>query len=53
MTRALAALARAAHDEKDKSSRGSSKRRSAGVTHGEIVGLLRKELGFGRPLIVI
>ena len=24
----------------------------AGVTHGEIVGCLRKELGFGRPLIV-
>ncbi len=25
----------------------------AGVTHGEIVSLLRKELGFGRPLVVV
>ena len=25
----------------------------AGITHGEIVGCLRKELGFGHPLVIV
>ena len=32
--------------------RGVVEAAEVGVTHGEIVGCLRKELGFGRPLIV-
>ncbi len=50
--KALAALARAAHDEKDNVFARVVDAAERGVTHGEIVGLLRKELGFGRPLIV-
>ena len=50
--RALAALARAAQDEKDNVFARVVEAAEAGVTHGEIVGCLRKELGFGRPLIV-
>ena len=49
----LAALGRAAHDRQRQHFRAAwSKQRMLGVTHGEIVACLRKELGFGRPLIV-
>ncbi len=50
--RALAALARAAHDETDNIFAQVVEAAGVGVTHGEIVSCLRKELGFGRPLIV-
>lgn len=50
--RALAALARASHDEKDNIFGRVIEAADAGVTHGEIVACLRKELGFGHPLIV-
>jgi methylmalonyl-CoA mutase N-terminal domain/subunit len=49
---ALAALTRAAHDESDNIFARVVEAASAGVTHGEIIACLRKELGFGRPLIV-
>lgn len=49
---ALAALARASADEKDNIFLRVVEAAEAGVTHGEIIGCLRKELGFGRPLIV-
>ena len=49
---ALAGLARAAHDDDDNVFARVVEAAGAGVTHGEIVGCLRKELGFGRPLIV-
>ena len=49
---ALASLARSAHDERDNVFAQVVEAAAAGVTHGEIVGCLRKELGFGRPLIV-
>jgi methylmalonyl-CoA mutase, N-terminal domain len=49
---ALASLARSAHDERDNVFAQVVEAAGAGVTHGEIVGCLRKELGFGRPLIV-
>ena len=49
---ALAALARAAQDDKDNIFARVVEAADAGVTHGEIVACLRKELGFGRPLIV-
>ena len=26
---------------------------AAGATHGEIIGVLRRELGFGEPLIIV
>jgi methylmalonyl-CoA mutase, N-terminal domain len=48
----LAALARAAHDDTDNIFARVVEAADAGVTHGEIVACLRKELGFGRPLIV-
>ena len=50
--KALSALARAAHDENDNIFARVVEAAERGVTDGEIVGLLRKELGFGRPLIV-
>ncbi len=50
--RALAALARATQDENDNLFARVVEAAEAGVTHGEIVACLRKELGFGRPLIV-
>ncbi len=49
---ALAALARAAHDKEDNIFARVVEAAGVGVTHGEIVACLRKELGFGRPLIV-
>jgi methylmalonyl-CoA mutase, N-terminal domain len=49
---ALSALARAAQDEKDNIFAQVVEAASVGVTHGEIVSCLRKEVGFGRPLIV-
>ncbi len=50
--KALAALARATHDEKDNVFARVVNAAERGVTHGEIVGLLRREMGFGHPLIV-
>jgi methylmalonyl-CoA mutase N-terminal domain/subunit len=49
---ALAALARAAHDDDHNLFGRVVEAAGVGVTHGEIVGCLRKELGFGRPFIV-
>jgi methylmalonyl-CoA mutase, N-terminal domain len=49
---ALASLARSAHNDHDNIFAEVVEAAQAGVTHGEIVGCLRKELGFGRPLIV-
>jgi methylmalonyl-CoA mutase N-terminal domain/subunit len=49
---ALDALARAAHDERDNVYARVVEAAEAGVTHGEIVGCLRRELGFGQPLVV-
>jgi methylmalonyl-CoA mutase, N-terminal domain len=48
----LAGLARTAHDDKDNIFARVVEAADSGVTHGEIVACLRKELGFGRPLIV-
>ncbi len=49
---ALAALARATHDKEDNIFSRVVDAAGVGVTHGEIVACLRKELGFGRPFIV-
>ncbi len=49
---ALSALALAAHDDRQNIFERAVEAAGAGVTHGEIVGCLRRELGFGRPLIV-
>ena len=49
----LDALARAAHDPDDNIFGRVIDAARADVTHGEIVGLLREELGFGHPLAVI
>jgi methylmalonyl-CoA mutase N-terminal domain/subunit len=49
---AIDALTRAAHDETDNVFARVVEAAGAGVTHGEITTCLRKELGFGRPLIV-
>jgi len=49
---ALDTLARAANDEKDNVFARVVEAAEAGVTHGEIVACLRRELGFGNPLIV-
>lgn len=51
--RALDALARAANSEKVNVYERIVEAAEAGVTHGEIVGCLRQELGFGQPLVVV
>ena len=53
VTRALDALSRAAHDPDDNIFGRVVDAARADVTHGEIVGRLREELGFGHPLTVI
>ena len=50
---ALASLACATHDDRENVFARVVEAAEAGVTHGEIVGCLRKELGFGRPLVVV
>ena len=52
VARALDALARAAASPSENIFASVVEAAELGVTHGEIVGLLRRELGFGRPLIV-
>jgi methylmalonyl-CoA mutase N-terminal domain/subunit len=51
--RALDALARAAESERENVFERIVEAAEAGVTHGEIVGCLRKELGFGHPLVTV
>jgi methylmalonyl-CoA mutase N-terminal domain/subunit len=50
--RALDALARAANSTDDNTFEKVVEAVEVGVTHGEVVGCLRRELGFGHPLIV-
>ena len=49
---ALETLARAANDESENIFARIVEATDAGVTHGEIVACLRRELGFGHPLVV-
>ena len=51
--RALDALARAANSERENVFERIVEAAEAGTTHGEIVGCLRKELGFGHPLVTV
>ena len=51
--RALDALARAANSARENVYERIVEAAEAGVTHGEIVSLLRQELGFGHPLVVV
>jgi methylmalonyl-CoA mutase N-terminal domain/subunit len=51
--RALDALARAANSERENVYERIVEAAEVGVTHGEIASLLRKELGFGHPLVVV
>ena len=51
--RALDALARSANSERENVYERIVEAAEVGVTHGEIVSLLRKELGFGHPLVVV
>ncbi|HAD38130.1 MAG TPA: methylmalonyl-CoA mutase [Gammaproteobacteria bacterium] len=50
--RTLAELSRAANSKNDNVFSKVVEATAAGVTHGEVVGCLRQELGFGHPLIV-
>lgn len=52
VARALDALARAAGSERENVFEKVVEAAEAGVTHGEMVGCLRRELGFGHPLII-
>lgn len=52
VARALDALARAANSKDENVFEKVVDATEAGVTHGEIVSSLRRELGFGHPLIV-
>lgn len=52
VTRALDALARAANSTDENVFERVVEATEAGVTHGEVVSCLRRELGFGHPLIV-
>ena len=49
---ALDALAAAANSPSDNVYQYVVEAADAGVTHGEIVACVRKELGFGHPLVV-
>ena len=49
----LDALARAANSKDENVFERIVEATEAGVTHGEIVGCLRKELGFGHPLVTV
>jgi methylmalonyl-CoA mutase N-terminal domain/subunit len=51
--RALDSLARAANSARENVYERIVEAAEAGVTHGEIVSLLRQELGFGHPLVVV
>jgi methylmalonyl-CoA mutase N-terminal domain/subunit len=51
--RALDALKRAAGSERENIYERIVEAAEVGVTHGEIVSLLRAELGFGHPLVVV
>jgi len=51
--RALDALKRSANNERENVYERIVEAAEVGVTHGEIVGLLRQELGFGHPLVVV
>ncbi len=51
--RALDALKRAANSERENVYERIVEAAEVGVTHGEIVSLLRAELGFGHPLVVV
>ena len=51
--RALDGLARAANSERENVFERIVEAAEAGITHGEIVGCLRKELGFGHPLVTV
>ena len=51
--RAVDGLARAANDIRENVFGHVVEAAEAGATHGEICGVLRKELGFGQPLIVV
>jgi len=51
--RALDALKRAANSARENTYERIVEAAAAGVTHGEIVRLLRAELGFGHPLVVV
>jgi methylmalonyl-CoA mutase N-terminal domain/subunit len=53
VARAIGALRAAARDERRNVFEQVVEAAGAGVTHGEIVGALREELGFGDPLIVM
>ena len=50
--RALDDLARAANSESDNIFASVVAGAESGCTHGEIVAVLRQELGFGHPLVV-
>ncbi len=50
--RALDDLARAAASPRDNVYESVVEAAGRGVTHGEIVSCLRKELGFGHPLVI-
>ena len=49
--KAIASLRQAANDEKINTFETVVDAAAVGVTHGEIIGTLREELGFGHPLI--
>ena len=53
MSRALDTLKRAANSERENVYERIVEAAEVGVTHGEIVRLLREELGFGHPLVVV
>jgi methylmalonyl-CoA mutase N-terminal domain/subunit len=52
VARALDALARAANSTNENTFEKVVEAVEVGVTHGEVIGCLRRELGFGHPLIV-
>ena len=52
VAKALDALARAANTPNENTFEKVVEAVEAGVTHGEVIGCLRRELGFGHPLIV-
>jgi methylmalonyl-CoA mutase N-terminal domain/subunit len=53
VARALDALKRAANSAHENVYERIVEAAEVGVTHGEIVSLLRRELGFGHPLVVV
>ena len=53
VSQALDGLARAAHDETTNVFAKVIEAAEAGVTHGEICACLRREMGFGHPLVAV